>query len=122
MAKRSQSDRASATGDSFESSLANLEQIVHDLEEGELSLAQSLERYEQGIKHYRHCLTLLDQAKQKVELLTGVDAQGNASTTPFGDQAASLDEQVGARRRRRASSLLPDLDDELEDEEEGNDE
>src|SRR6185436_20808410 len=68
---------------SFEAALASLEAIVHDLEDGDLGLAEALARYEQGIKHLRHCYDLLEQAERKIELLTGIDAEGRAKTAPF---------------------------------------
>ena len=48
----------------FEHSLAELEAIVHQLEDGELGLAESLARYEQGVKHLKHCYQLLQTAER----------------------------------------------------------
>ena len=45
---------------SFEQALASLEQIVHDLEEGRLGLAESLARYEEGVKLLKQCHGLLE--------------------------------------------------------------
>jgi len=86
----------------FEAALSELEAIVHQLEEGDLGLAESLARYEQGVKHLRRCYQLLKAAEQKIELLTGVDANGTAITEPFHDEDLSLEEQAGSRRRRKA--------------------
>lgn len=55
---------------SFEQSLGDLEGIVASLESGELSLEDSLKVFEKGIKLTRSCQTALDQAEQKVQLLT----------------------------------------------------
>jgi len=103
---------------SFEQALGQLEQIVHNLEDGELDLSVALEQYEQGVKHLRHCFHLLDQAERKIELLTGLDAQGNPVTEPFADETTSLAEQAGKRRktggsRRSAANKPPagDVDD-----------
>jgi exodeoxyribonuclease VII small subunit len=94
----------SAAEPSFEGALAELEAIVHQLEEGDLGLAESLARYEHGVKHLKHCYQLLKAAEQKIELLTGVAADGTAITEPFHDEALSLEEQVGSRRRKRAGA------------------
>ncbi len=67
----------------FESSLARLEKIVTDLESGQLSLTDSIQRYEQGVGILRQCHTALDQVQQKIELLTSVNEQGQARTRPF---------------------------------------
>lgn len=91
-------------GPTFETALAELEAIVHQLEEGDLGLAESLARYEQGVKHLKHCYQLLKAAEQKIELLTGVEADGTAITEPFHDEALSLEEQAGSRRRKRAGA------------------
>ena len=54
---------------SFESALKELEQIVEQLETGDLPLEHSLELFEQGVKLSRDCQKRLDDAERKVELL-----------------------------------------------------
>lgn len=86
---------------SFEDALASLEQIVHDLEEGKLGLAESLTRYEGGVKLLKQCFGLLENAERRIELLTGVDSAGNPIAQPFDDEATmSRDEGVVPRSRR----------------------
>ena len=105
-----QSSVESASGEcppSFENSLEQLEAIVHALEDGEHGLAESLEQYECGVKHLKHCYQLLQAAERKIELLTAVDQAGNPVTAPFGDEARPLEDQAGNRRRRRAASPPP---------------
>jgi len=72
----------------FEQSLSELEQIAHDLEEGQLGLNEALARYEQGVKLLRHCHGLLEGAQRRIEILTGVDPQGNPITQPFAHVAS----------------------------------
>lgn len=102
---------------SFEAALASLEAIVHDLEDGDLGLAEALSRYEQGIKHLRHCYDMLEQAERKIELLTGVDAAGRAKTVPFAedDAAEEIAEEppVKSRPSRKPRRTLLDMDDEV---------
>jgi exodeoxyribonuclease VII small subunit len=86
----------------FEHSLAELEAIVHALEDGQLGLDESLARYEQGVKHLKHCYQLLQAAERKIELLTGVAEDGTPATEPFGDEAAPLAESAGKRRTRKS--------------------
>jgi len=90
---------------SFENSLAALEAIVHDLEDGQLGLAEALARYEQGVKHLKHCYELLQAAEQKIELLTGVAENGTPQTQPFEESDDPLAESAG--RRRRAKPARP---------------
>ena len=55
----------------LEASLAELERIVLGLEEGDLTLEESLKAFERGISLVRRCNALLDGAEQRIEILTG---------------------------------------------------
>ncbi len=66
----------------FESSLEELERIVRQLEQGELTLEKSLELFEQGVKLSRDCQERLSQAERRIEILMR-DNQGRASVRPF---------------------------------------
>jgi exodeoxyribonuclease VII small subunit len=88
----------------FEQALAELESIVHALEDGRLGLDDSLARYERGIGLLKHCHQLLERAERRIELLCGVDAEGNPVTQPFDEAAEStLEEKSAARSRRRSA-------------------
>jgi exodeoxyribonuclease VII small subunit len=89
---------------SFESALARIETIVHELEEGQTGLAESLNRYEEGVRLLRQCYGLLEKAERRIELLVGSDAAGNPVTEPFDDTASIEREQQGAPRSRRRSA------------------
>jgi exodeoxyribonuclease VII small subunit len=84
----------------FEHSLAELEAVVHDLEEGQLGLTEALARYEQGVKHLKHCYKLLEAAERKIELLTGIADDGTPLTQPFDESAPPLAESAGRRRSK----------------------
>lgn len=56
-------------GKGFEDGLAELEQVVRTLEEGDLPLEQALERYERGVALVRTLRLQLDQARLRVQLL-----------------------------------------------------
>jgi exodeoxyribonuclease VII small subunit len=53
----------------FEKALERLEAIVKKMEEGELTLEESLKAFEEGIKISRFCIKKLDEAERKVEIL-----------------------------------------------------
>jgi len=53
----------------FERSLTELEALVEKLEQGDLSLDESLKCFERGVQLTRVCQTALKQAEQKVEIL-----------------------------------------------------
>jgi exodeoxyribonuclease VII small subunit len=59
----------------FEKTLAELEQLVVNLEEGDLSLDKSLTGFKRGIELTRQCQSVLDNAQQTVEQLTNTDDQ-----------------------------------------------
>ena len=53
----------------FEVALEELEELVSSMEDGELSLEESLQAFEKGIKLTRKCQTALKNAEQKVQVL-----------------------------------------------------
>jgi len=73
---------SSAKPKTFEASLEELERIVRQLEEGELTLEKSLELFEQGVKLSRECQERLNQAERRIEILMR-DNQGRATVRPF---------------------------------------
>jgi exodeoxyribonuclease VII small subunit len=93
---------------SFEESLGELESIVAELESGKLGLSEALTRYEQGVKHLKACQHLLQRAERRIELLSGVDADGNPISQPLDDrELESLEEKAAARGQRRTSGAKP---------------
>lgn len=66
----------------FEQTLAQLEGLVEQLEQGDLPIEQALAAFEQGIHLTRECQTILQQAEQKVQLLTEQDGEICASDFP----------------------------------------
>jgi exodeoxyribonuclease VII small subunit len=86
---------------SLEQSLARLEEIAAQLEDGRLGLSESLACYEEGVKHLKRCYELLEHAERRIELLAGIDAEGKALTRPFDDAAVALEERAPSRANRR---------------------
>lgn len=68
----------------FETALARLEQITAELEEGELSLENSLKKFDEGIKLAGFCTEQLEEARAKVELL--LEKDGKLESLPFEGQ------------------------------------
>tara|TARA_R110002049_G_scaffold27321_3_gene94428 strand:- start:69300 stop:69722 length:423 start_codon:yes stop_codon:yes gene_type:complete len=94
-------------GIDFEDALADVEQIVGKLESGDAGLGESLELYEAGVKRLKECHRLLGQAEQKISLLSGFDADGNAITEPFDEVADETLQQKQAARQRRRRAKSP---------------
>lgn len=58
-----------ATPKSFESALTELEQVVADMEAGQMPLEQSLTAYQRGMELLKHCQATLSDAQQQVKIL-----------------------------------------------------
>ncbi|MBL4819498.1 MAG: exodeoxyribonuclease VII small subunit [Gammaproteobacteria bacterium] len=71
----------------FEAALENLEALVTAMEDGELSLEDSLKAFEKGIKLTRECQTALKNAEQKVQML--VSENGDTELVDFEDSEES---------------------------------
>lgn len=56
--------------ENFENSLKRLEEIVGELERGELPLEQSLSKYEEGIHRLKQCYRILDDVEKKITLIS----------------------------------------------------
>lgn len=69
----------------LEKSLKRLEQIVDELESGDLPLEKAMQRFEEGIKLTRTCQTALKDAEQKVDILMQ-DANSEQLETFAGDR------------------------------------
>lgn len=65
----------------FEKSLKELEALVTRMEQGNLSLEESLQHFERGIQLTRTCQQALKEAEQKVEIL--LNKSGQDDIAPF---------------------------------------
>ena len=79
MAKGGESVEVSAL--SFEAALAELEDIVRQLEQGKSSLEDAIGAYERGASLKKHCETKLTEARARVEKIK-LGADGVAGTEP----------------------------------------
>ncbi len=68
----------------FESALKSLEDIVVQLENGDLPLDRALELFEEGVRISRFCSGKLEEAERKVEMLMR-NADGSVKEVPFAD-------------------------------------
>jgi exodeoxyribonuclease VII small subunit len=63
--------------------MQELETLVQTLEQGELPLEESLQAFERGVALTRICQQALDDAEQKVKILSGESEE--AELSPFED-------------------------------------
>lgn len=68
----------------FEEALQKLEAIVAQMEEGDLSLEETLKAFEEGVRLAKFCTTKLDEAERKVEKLIR-DQAGKVQPIPFSE-------------------------------------
>ncbi len=66
---------------SFENAIKDLDDIVEQLENKELSLDDSLKLFEKGISLYRFCSNKLNQAEEKIQMI--VEENGVIQSVPF---------------------------------------
>lgn len=101
--KKSKPDDAPHEDASFETCISELSQVVRDLEEGQLTLDESLERYEQGVRFVKRCQEKLRDAERRIEVLSGMDSDGNPTVDRFDDEELSLTDKADQRSRRRTA-------------------
>ncbi|MDB2686904.1 exodeoxyribonuclease VII small subunit [Mariniblastus sp.] len=100
----------------FEQSLEQLKQVVAELETGNLTLTESLEKYQQGIANLKQCHASLENAKKQIEILVDLDEDGNLQTQTFDDSASSQGDH-GVRRSTAMKSQTTEVEDfDLDDE------
>lgn len=75
----------------FEDALEKLEKIVQKLEDGNTSLDESMKLFEEGIRLARFCSKKLEEAKNKIEILTKKD--GKFTVEPFDIKEGGADEE-----------------------------
>lgn len=75
----------------FEQSLELLEKIVSELESGDLSLEESIKKFEEGMKLSKTCSQILDETEKKIVMLIS-ESDGNVMETSFQNVNPSTDE------------------------------
>lgn len=68
----------------FEESLTELEQLIERLEQGDITLEESLKTFERGVQLTRACQKALEEAEQKVQIL--LEKNGETTLKPFEDE------------------------------------
>jgi exodeoxyribonuclease VII small subunit len=81
----------------FEQSMAEIERVLRDLEDGSTTLDASLAGYERGIGLIKTCYGKLREAENRIQLLSGIDAEGKPVLTPF-DHTTST--EVGSAKAK----------------------
>lgn len=94
MAKKKSMKSKSPTQLPLEDAMDELQGIVGDLEAGQEPLNDSLVKFERGMELLRLCHQQLEQATQRIEVVTRIDSSGDFETVDF-DGAATLGRNTG---------------------------
>ena len=86
----------------FEEGLKKLEKIVEDLENGNLSLDESLEKYEEGIRLSKACAKKLEVARKKVEILLKSE-DGSVELKEFNEKMAEEEPKPETKKKKAKS-------------------
>ena len=86
----------------FEDGLKRLEKIVEELENGSLSLDESLEKYEEGIKLSKACSKKLEVARKKVEILLKSE-DGSVELKEFDEKMAEGETKPDVAQKKKKS-------------------
>ncbi len=76
---------------SFEKSLKQLEQMVQELESGNLPLEKAMKKFEEGVKLSKYCSEKLDETEKKISVLLR-DNKGEITEKPFMPENKSKDD------------------------------
>ena len=69
MTEKEKKSTGTKTELSFEQALRNLEKIVSQVEQGQIGLEDSIEKYEQGMSLIKHCRSILEQCEKRIETI-----------------------------------------------------
>lgn len=67
----------------FEMAMKQLEQIVQDLETGDMPLEKAIKKFEEGIRVSKYCSEKLDESEKRITLLMRDSDGKNTSEIPF---------------------------------------
>lgn len=81
----------------FEASLAELEKIVEQLENGDLALEESLQLFEKGVKLSRECRERLSEAERRIEVLMK-DGSGNLTLSELSPESVPANDSPPIKR------------------------
>lgn len=79
----------------FEDSIKQLKEIVEQIEQGEIPLQDSLEKYEKGMTLIKHCRTVLQQAEERIEKISREEVAEESGEKDAAPEANDEDAEEG---------------------------
>ena len=67
----------------YEESIQRLEEVLKQLEGDKVDLGTALAKYEEGVHLLKNCHGILESARQKIEILRGIEPEGTPISEPF---------------------------------------
>jgi len=114
MAKKKAKFQETPDNINFEDAVGEIQDIVRQLEDGDLGLDESLQKFEVGVRLIRGCHTTLEEAERKIKVLTDVDADGNPVLADF-DASSTIEANKKSAGRRKKQSEDDDEKDSASD-------
>ena len=74
----------------YEEGIAQLEALVERMEEGELSLEETLAAYERGVALHGQLEALLKRGEKRIEMLTQIEGDSQEKRVPFETEPESI--------------------------------
>jgi exodeoxyribonuclease VII small subunit len=90
----------------FEQALAELERLVHELEDGQTELETALGHYEKGIGLLKRCYAQLAEAEQRILKLSGTAPDGSPVTESFAHASTASQSQVAPEPKKRRTKKM----------------
>ena len=109
MAKKKSPPNKKENDFSFESSFEELQEIVDQLEGGNMTLTESLKSYELGIQRLKQCYQALNDAELKIKQLVQLDSDGNLITSQFEVESAKKPGRKSGNRKSTESESNDEL-------------
>lgn len=103
MAKKKKADPDSTEELAFEDAMQELEAIVRRLEQGGGALEEALEDYARAIGLMKACHQKLEGVERRVEILSGVDREGNPISEKMEESEESLEKKRASRSTKRTA-------------------
>ncbi len=110
--KRSAADESDTP--TFEEAMESLEAIVRRLEQGGGPLDEALGDYATAIGLLKRCNARLENAERRIEILSGIDSQGNPVTRRVEDEESTLEEKQRSRSSRRSANTAKPRSDDMD--------
>ena len=104
--KKKKSEEKTGSTSSIEEAMSELHEIVQALESGQDPLDASLSKFERGMTLLRTCHDQLEAAAARIEILTGIESNGDVRTDSFDGSATAANADSSTNEGGNDSTLF----------------